>query len=83
MLVILTQHVICDGLDNAEPGTVHDLRPDLAAALIETQSAVPYETKVERPPQNKAKKKPLASSRRGRPPAKKTSKRSKASAKKS
>jgi len=82
MLVILTQHVICDGLDNAEPGTVHDLRPDLANALIETQSAVPYETKVEPPPPVK-KSTRSASSRRVRRPAKKTSKRSKASAKKS
>ena len=65
-----------------QPGEIVELTPEQAEALKEADCIAEYETKVMAKPENKAKKKPSASSRPARVARKKTAKRSKKSQKK-
>lgn len=64
----------------AEPGEIVHLNEEQAAALLEVDSIVRYEVKVDPVPETKKPKKSSASSQAGRAPAKKTRKKSKKSA---
>ena len=74
----VTQPFIAFGM-TTDVGNVVELTEEQAAVLIDMDSVAPYEIKVMPPPQNKTKKKPLASSRAAHQPRKKTRKRSKKS----
>ena len=71
-----TQPFIAFG-KTAEPGDIVELTPEQAALLQGNDCIAEYETKVMPAPENKAKKKPSASSRRVPVSRKKTVKRSK------
>ena len=77
----VTQPFIAFGM-TCEPHQVVELTEEQAALLAGNDCVTPYETKVVPPPENKAKKKPSASSRPVRQRKKVTRKRSKKSAKK-
>jgi len=71
----VTQPFIAFG-KTPQPGEIVELTPEQAALLAGNDCVVEYEVKVMPPPENKAKKKPLASSRPAPRPRKKTAKRS-------
>ena len=76
-----TQPFIAFG-KTCEPGEIVELTEAQAEALQGNDCIADYEIKVMPPPENKTKKKPLASSRRGQAVKKKTAKRSSKSVKK-
>jgi hypothetical protein len=71
----VTQPFIAFGM-TVDPGQVVELTEEQAVVLSDMDNVVPYETKVLPPPENKAKKKPLASSQAVPVARKKTRKKS-------